>query len=423
MSSIIFRFLIFFARGTYMNINERLKKLGVVLLTAVVVAAILFVTFKYALPIVLPFVVAWVVALVLQPIINFLSKKAKIPKWLSVIVLVLATLFLLSWAIYAIVVRSSTELLSLSKELLDAFENFSTDPNGIDAFIDKLNSLVPFFDFSGFLYNVWNNLDEYIASTLKNLVSLVSSSVVPLITKIVMAIPNAFVFFIITIISAVYISIDFKKINSFIAYQFPEKARDFLRMVKEQFVQTIGKYVRAYSLLILITFSELFVGFSILGVHYSFIIALITALVDILPVLGTGTILIPWGVYMLISGNYFMGVGILILYVIITVVRQILEPKIVGSYVGLYPLVTLMAMYIGTKVMGFFGLFLFPIAIILLKKMNDDGHIRLWKVPPEIADAPEKKTSVERIREKLKARKEKKNNDPKSSSDGDNKEA
>lgn len=406
-----------------MNINERLKKLGVVLLTAVVVAAILFVTFKYALPIVLPFVVAWVVALVLQPIINFLSKKAKIPKWLSVIVLVLATLFLLSWAIYAIVVRSSTELLSLSKELLDAFENFSTDPNGIDAFIDKLNSLVPFFDFSGFLYNVWNNLDEYIASTLKNLVSLVSSSVVPLITKIVMAIPNAFVFFIITIISAVYISIDFKKINSFIAYQFPEKARDFLRMVKEQFVQTIGKYVRAYGLLILITFSELFVGFSILGVHYSFIIALITALVDILPVLGTGTILIPWGVYMLISGNYFMGVGILILYVIITVVRQILEPKIVGSYVGLYPLVTLMAMYIGTKVMGFFGLFLFPIAIILLKKMNDDGHIRLWKVPPEIAEEPEKKTSVERIREKLKARKEKKNNDPKSSSDGDNKEA
>jgi len=406
-----------------MNINERLKKLGVVLLTAVVVAAILFVTFKYALPIVLPFVVAWVVALVLQPIINFLSKKAKIPKWLSVIVLVLATLFLLSWAIYAIVVRSSTELLSLSKELLDAFENFSTDPNGIDAFIDKLNSLVPFFDFSGFLYNVWNNLDEYIASTLKNLVSLVSSSVVPLITKIVMAIPNAFVFFIITIISAVYISIDFKKINSFIAYQFPEKARDFLRMVKEQFVQTIGKYVRAYSLLILITFSELFVGFSILGVHYSFIIALITALVDILPVLGTGTILIPWGVYMLISGNYFMGVGILILYVIITVVRQILEPKIFGSYVGLYPLVTLMAMYIGTKVMGFFGLFLFPIAIILLKKMNDDGHIRLWKVPPEIAEEPEKKPTVERIREKLKARKEKKNNDPKSSSDGDNKEA
>lgn len=406
-----------------MNINERLKKLGVVLLTAVVVAAILFVAFKYALPIVLPFVVAWVVALVLQPIINFLSKKAKIPKWLSVIVLVLATLFLLSWAIYAIVVRSSTELLSLSKELLDAFENFSTDPNGIDAFIDKLNSLVPFFDFSGFLYNVWNNLDEYIASTLKNLVSLVSASVVPLITKIVMAIPNAFVFFIITIISAVYISIDFKKINSFITYQFPEKTRDFLRMVKEQFVQTIGKYVRAYSLLILITFSELFVGFSILGVHYSFIIALITALVDILPVLGTGTILIPWGVYMLISGNYFMGVGILILYVIITVVRQILEPKIVGSYVGLYPLVTLMAMYIGTKVMGFFGLFLFPIAIILLKKMNDDGHIRLWKVPPEIAEGPEKKTSVERIRDKLKARKEKKNNDPKSSSDGDNKEA
>ena len=296
-----------------MNISERFKKLGVILLTTIIAAAIAVFVFKYALPIVLPFVVAWIVALILQPIVNFLSKKAKIPKWLSVIVLVLATLFLLSWALYAIIVRASTELLSLSQELLKMFESFSTEPGGIDSFIDKLNSLVPFFDFSEFLYNIWNNLDEYIATALKNLVSLVSSSVVPLITKIVMAIPNAFVFFIITIISAVYISIDFKKINSFISYQFPEKARSFMKMVKEQFIQTIGKYVRAYGLLILITFSELFVGFSILGVSYSLIIAMITALVDILPVLGTGTILIPWGVYMLISGNYFLGIGILIL--------------------------------------------------------------------------------------------------------------
>ena len=403
-----------------MNISERLKKLGLVLLTTIIVAAIAVFVFKYALPIVLPFVVAWVVALILQPIINFLSKKAKIPKWLSVIVLVLATLFLLSWALYAIIVRASTELLSLSQELLKMFESFSTEPGGIDAFIEKLDSLVPFFDFSGFLYNIWNNLDEYIATALKNLVSLVSSSVVPLITKIVMAIPNAFVFFIITIISAVYISIDFKKINSFISYQFPEKARSFMKMVKEQFIQTIGKYVRAYGLLILITFSELFVGFSILGVSYSLIIAMITALVDILPVLGTGTILIPWGVYMLISGNYFLGIGILILYVIITVVRQILEPKIVGSYVGLYPLVTLMAMYIGTKVMGFFGLFAFPIAIILLKKMNDDGHIKLWKIPPEIEEIPEKKPALMRVREKFIARKEKKKNDSESCGGGDN---
>lgn len=404
-----------------MNISERFKKLGVILLTTIIAAAIAVFVFKYALPIVLPFVVAWIVALILQPIVNFLSKKAKIPKWLSVIVLVLATLFLLSWALYAIIVRASTELLSLSQELLKMFESFSTEPGGIDSFIDKLNSLVPFFDFSEFLYNIWNNLDEYIATALKNLVSLVSSSVVPLITKIVMAIPNAFVFFIITIISAVYISIDFKKINSFISYQFPEKARSFMKMVKEQFIQTIGKYVRAYGLLILITFSELFVGFSILGVSYSLIIAMITALVDILPVLGTGTILIPWGVYMLISGNYFLGIGILILYVIITVVRQILEPKIVGSYVGLYPLVTLMAMYIGTKVMGFFGLFAFPIAIILLKKMNDDGHIKLWKIPPEIEETPEKKPMFMRIREKYLARKEKKKNDSESCGDRDNK--
>ena len=185
-----------------------------------------------------------------------------------------------------------------------------------------------------------------------------------------------------------------------------------MNMIKEQFVSTIGKYLRAYGLIIFITFTELFIGFSILGVSYSFIIAMITALVDILPVLGTGTILIPWGVYMIFAGNYFLGIGILVLYVLITVVRQVLEPKIVGSYVGLYPLVTLMAMYIGSKVMGFFGLFLFPIAIILLKKLNDDGHIKLWKIPPEIQNEQEKKSKLSRIREKILSRKEKKKDEP-----------
>ena len=126
---------------------------------------------------------------------------------------------------------------------------------------------------------------------------------------------------------------------------------------------------------------------------------------------------------MIFAGNYFLGIGILVLYVLITVVRQVLEPKIVGSYVGLYPLVTLMAMYIGSKVMGFFGLFLFPIAIILLKKLNDDGHIKLWKIPPEIQNEQEKKSKLSRIREKILSRKEKKKDDPKQSGKGDNKEA
>ena len=386
-----------------MNINERLKKLGYTLLIGIIIAACLVAAFKYLLPVVLPFVVAWFVAMLLQPIINFLDKKVKIPKAISVIVLVLLTVFLLVWAIYAIVVRASTELLSLTQSLAKAFESFSSDTSSIDAFIAKLNDLVPFIDFGDSLRNIWDNLDSYIAEGLKNLVILVSSNVVPLITKIVMAIPNAFIFFIITVISAVYISIDFNKINTFIAYQFPEKFRSFMKVVKEQFVLTVGKYLRAYGLLMLITFTELFIGFSILGISYSFIIALLTAVVDILPVLGTGTVLIPWGIYMLISGNYFVGVGILILYVIITVIRQVLEPKIVGSYVGLYPLVTLMAMYIGSKLMGFFGLFLFPIVIILLKKMNEDGNIKLWKMPPELNEAPEKKKKS--FREKIFSRK------------------
>ena len=104
-----------------------------------------------------------------------------------------------------------------------------------------------------------------------------------------------------------------------------------------------------------------------------------TAIVDILPVLGTGTVLIPWGLISCFLGTVGQGVGILILYLIITAVRQFLEPKIIGQQVGLHPIVTLICIFAGGKVMGIWGIFLFPVMATVLKKMNDEGSIHLWK--------------------------------------------
>ena len=141
----------------------------------------------------------------------------------------------------------------------------------------------------------------------------------------------------------------------------------------------VGRILRVYLLLMCITFVELFIGFKILRVDMAFFYAFLTAIVDILPVLGTGTVLIPWGIIACILGNMGMGVGILILYVIITAVRQFLEPKIIGQQVGLHPIVTLICIFAGGKFMGILGIFLFPIMATVLKKMNDEGTIHLWK--------------------------------------------
>ena len=146
---------------------------------------------------------------------------------------------------------------------------------------------------------------------------------------------------------------------------------------------------KAYLLIMLVTFSEMLIGLSILKLlgifnsSYIVIISVVTAIVDIIPVLGTGTILIPWTVIALILGNYPMAIGVGAMYAIITVIRQIVETKLVAGQLGLPPFVTISAMYIGLKTMGVLGVFIAPIIIIMVKLLNDEGIIHLWKTSHE----------------------------------------
>ena len=128
-----------------------------------------------------------------------------------------------------------------------------------------------------------------------------------------------------------------------------------------------------------ITFIELSIGLTILRIDNAILIAFLISIFDILPVLGTGGIMIPWTVLTAIQGDYTMAIGLLCVYLVVTVIRNILEPKIVGSQVGLHPLVTLMSMFVGAQILGVFGLFGLPITLSLLKNLNDKGTIHIFK--------------------------------------------
>ena len=129
-----------------------------------------------------------------------------------------------------------------------------------------------------------------------------------------------------------------------------------------------------------LTFVELSIGLTIIHVPNSVIIALLIAIFDILPVLGTGGIMIPWVVISAFSGDYPLALGLLIVYVVITIIRNILEPKIVGSQIGLHPVITLCSMFIGVQLFGVIGLFGFPIGLSLLRYLNENGTIHLYKM-------------------------------------------
>ena len=134
-----------------------------------------------------------------------------------------------------------------------------------------------------------------------------------------------------------------------------------------------------YFLLTFITFVQLLCGFLILHINYAFILAAIISIIDLFPILGTGTVLLPWALYNLIDGNLPRTVGLCILYVTILFFRQIAEPKIVCFQTGISPLLSLIAMFCGLKILGITGLFIFPVILITIKSLNESGSIHLYK--------------------------------------------
>ena len=151
-----------------------------------------------------------------------------------------------------------------------------------------------------------------------------------------------------------------------------QESKDFL-------VGTVRQVLKAYLLIMAITFGEISLGLWLLRVDYYLIIGLTVAVLDILPVLGSGSILIPWGIWTLLGGNLPLGAGILLLYAVVTGVRTVLEPRLVGRGMGLSPLVTLISMYVGMKLLGVGGLILAPMAVTLVLFLEESGHIRLLR--------------------------------------------
>ncbi len=197
-------------------------------------------------------------------------------------------------------------------------------------------------------------------------------------------IPSVFLAIIISVFACVFMASDYDNLMGFIKRQFAGKSENFSK-AKTIITTSFKNLIKAYVLIILVTFCEMFLGLSVLklfGIYkgsWVFFIAIITAIVDIFPVLGTGTILLPWSLYSFISGDIPMGIGVLVLYIFISVMRQFIEPKLVAGQLGLPPFLTIMGMYIGLKLFGIIGMFMVPLTIILIKLLNDEGVIHIWK--------------------------------------------
>ncbi len=314
----------------------------------------------------LPFVIAYVISKIIEKPVNLLTKKFKFPRVVSVIMCILAFIGIVAAICYWFVAAVIREVISLSAQTNYIFPTLYT---AISTQIGRFNFFYQNLNLSPELVSGIQSTVLSIVNTLLTSLSELINSAGNFAVSLVVNLPNALIYTIITLLSTFFISSDTKFISDSLEKHLPLKWLTKVEGITNDLFHALGGYLKAQGILITVTFCELFIGLSIFRIDYALILAIVIAIIDALPILGTGTVLIPWGIVLLVMGNYPLAFGILGMYLFITIVRQLIEPKIVGTQIGIYPLLTLIAMYTGVQLIGVLGLIVGPIVLIILKNV------------------------------------------------------
>ncbi|MGN0142937.1 MAG: sporulation integral membrane protein YtvI [Roseburia sp.] len=330
---------------------------------------------KFLGPVLLPFGVAFLVAAALAKPVDGIAKHIGVKrKAVSAVTVLLAyavvgvAVYFLGYRIVKLAYESFLGAVSfLTETMLPAISRVAETVEHALAGWNESGARILGRESSGLLQQAGNVVDE------------MSKTLMEKISDVAVGIPGFCLKVLIAIIATVFMEMDYHEMMAFIAKQLPGNRCRVMADCKKNVMQMFGKCIASYVLILMLTFIELLVGLLLLRVDGALVIAFVIAVLDILPVLGTGTVLLPWGVIAIIVGDFGMGIGILVLYLVITVVRNIVEPKLVGKQIGLSPIVTLPCMLVGLKFFGIIGMVGGPLAAALLKNLNDQGVIRIFR--------------------------------------------
>lgn len=326
-----------------------------------------YIAIKYLLPMLMPFVIGLFIAVAFRKLIDFIEAKLHIKRsFVSIFILIIF------YGILVLLISLiGVKIFTFLKDLFGMLPNLYVET--IEPAISKAgeNLVKQFPQVKPYIQDL--------SDTLFSFVKDASSSVIGMITGIAGGLPTLLIKLIFTIVSSFFFTIDYYRITNFVVRQFSGARREMFLKLKDNGIGTLGKFIRAYATIISITFIELSLGLWIIGIPNPALYGALIAIIDVMPILGTGLILLPWSGIALILGNTKMGIGMLILYIVITAVRQTIEPKIVGQQIGLHPILTLLLMFVGAQLMGVLGLLILPVIATILKKLNDEGTITLFR--------------------------------------------
>lgn len=326
----------------------------------VIIALIAYISVRFLFAYLFPIIVGTFVTIIVQKPATIIYAKTKIKKGYCALALVIAIYFLLVCLLSLILYKTGAYIY-----------RFTLSDN---QFISSLS-----LKFEEIVSNINEITNEQFSSVIKEAFNSIIGLISNFTKTVIKTAPMLLTSSLVTIIASCYIATDYDRFKTSIVSVMSDKYIYLCNEIRNLFKENILKLIIGYFKITFITFAELFIGLVFFKINNYFIISIVISLLDLLPILGTGTVLIPWGAYKILTGNYYLGAGLIILYVVIAIVRNIIEPKIIGKQIGIHPLIALILVFIGLKLFGFIGIIVLPFSAMIIYSLFERGILSKLK--------------------------------------------
>ncbi|ESU30865.1 membrane protein [Bacillus sp. 17376] len=329
-----------------------------------------------------PFIIGFLIAFMMNPLVNLFQTRAKMPRSLAVLISLVLIMLVFAGLITLLVVEIASGAEYLAKVV----------PEHLVTLIDYIEhlfaaQLIPLYNqLTGMFQSLESGQQDTIMDNIQNVGATIGTTTGNFIKNFFEKIPNILSWFpnaatvlIFSLLGTFFISKDWYRLSAMGTRFLPNRAKTSSKTVFDDLKKALFGFVRAQATLVSITTVIILIGLLILRVDYAITIALVTGIVDIIPYLGTGAVFVPWIIYEAIAGEMSKAIGLGVLYVVVLVQRQIMEPKILSSSIGLDPLATLIALFVGFKTIGFLGLIVGPVILVIFNTLQRANVFRdIW---------------------------------------------
>lgn len=331
----------------------------------------------------MPLIVAWIVAMIANPIIRFLEKRIKIMRKHGsalVIILVLAALIA---AFYGLAVLVASQFSSWVTELPEVYDSVTQNLQHLFRSLHQKYNIIP-ADVKLAFDQRENMLDSYIQKAIDGLLKMAKSGSLSKVSSLASSLMDFLVYAILTILASYFMTVEKDHFTKLLQEKTPAGVQRIWDKIKKIFIRAIGGYFKAHFQIMIVIFFITVIPFAFMGISCSGLLAVVIAIVDFLPFFGAGTVLVPWAFYRLVTGSYTYAAILFVIYVVVLIVRQALEPKLIGDNIGTSPFETLVFMLVGYRLAGVLGLIVgIPVGMILMECYREgmfDDYIRGIKI-------------------------------------------